>query len=71
MGERENLVGGAGVEPATSPLFAFGALFRAELSAFSRPLQIRTGTLASSPVLRKESIFLLPHNIGAEIASAN
>ena len=33
--KKEGLVGGAGVEPATSPLFTFGALFRAELSAFA------------------------------------
>ena len=29
----KELVGGAGVEPATSPLYCFGALSRAELSA--------------------------------------
>ena len=38
--QKESLVGGAGVEPATSPLLAFGALFQAELSAFARPLQL-------------------------------
>ena len=38
--QKESLVGGAGVEPATSPLLAFGALFQAELSAFSRPPQL-------------------------------
>ena len=61
--QKESLVGGAGVEPATSPLLAFGALFLAELSAFSRHCKSVTGTLASSPVLGKwaEVTFTLVH----------
>jgi hypothetical protein len=54
--QKESLVGGAGVEPATSPLLAFGALFQAELSAFARPLQLATETLASSPVFAPTSL---------------
>jgi hypothetical protein len=51
--QKQSLVGGAGVEPATSPLLAFGALFQAELSAFSRFAEVGRGDFCSVHVIRR------------------